>query len=200
MENQQYPDISLQDDIRNYLAVLRRWFWLWAAIGLVMGSAVFCISLLQPRVYKATAILTLWSAEANLSLEPKYQTTVQNPRYVINESTLSSIESTATNGTILASILSQISSSLEADQRTIAGLRSQLDVGTNNNSVFLVVADESSERAALIANARAEILAQKINETYSEQPVSLQTIKSQATDAKYIYDQAEADYIGGVQK
>ena len=150
-------DIDLKKIIR---ALLQRWKWI-GAIAFLAGVLGFVFSYLQPRVYEASAVITLTRPSEMANFDPRYQTV--NPLTINNK-----IAMDIAMGDEVVKILYDAWKSPEKDKVAIDTFKNYLEAkgGSDPNIVILAVRLKDAQEAARLAKLWATELVKRMNLTF----------------------------------
>lgn len=174
-------DGEIEIDLRRLFMVLFagwRWIILFALVPTIICFGYFY--LLQPRLYQASAIVSLVQPRYQLNFDPQYQTLEKAnlTNKVINDIALSS------------DIVSQLFEAWSEPRKSpdqFDGFLSHIEVKTGNDTSVakLIVRLDSAEEAARLANLWAQLVVDKINTVFADLDQGrLTLLESQLSDAK----------------
>lgn len=180
-------------DLREYVAVLIR-YWKWiAGLALVAAVTAFVVSTLLPPTYQASAVVIITQPRYQMQFDPRFKTVDQwTPAY-------KAFPTLATSDEVLQSVLHAHAPSPEANiQAWNLGALSGMVESTSEGDPSLVVLRvrcRSPEDAAAIANLWADVLTQRGNQIYSEREDDVAFFEEQVAQAEQALDQADAALI-----
>ena len=129
-------DIDDEIDLRQYILVLSRRWWLILILGAVAGMAALALAISQPRKYEAIATILLTRKRPTLSLAEQFPT-VNEP--IDTVSRMNAVLSLAQNDALAADTLKAIQDKLPEDARTIETIKDMVEV-TNSGDAILIKA------------------------------------------------------------
>lgn len=182
-------------DLGRYLSVVRRWYRLILALGLLAGAAGLMVSSTLPRVYTAEADVATVRGGAAVNFGTQIQTISDLQTAVDQTARRTSLTTIAKSPEIAAAVIAKIGARLDAQQRTPANLVNSI-TAVNSGDLYKITAKSTTpEGAALLANTWAQEYTNRVNSIYAGNPLSPTEIQSQANAAKSDYDQKEATLI-----
>ncbi|MEJ2207685.1 MAG: Wzz/FepE/Etk N-terminal domain-containing protein [Anaerolineae bacterium] len=180
-------------DLRIYIEpLLRRWYWI-VGLALVAAVAGLLISLALPATYKASAVVLVTEPRYQMQFDPRFGTEQIQPAY-------KAFPTLATSDSILQAVIEAVppSSSASGEQEwSLKALRGMVEATSAGDPslVVLTVTASSAERAAVIANAWADVLVQQGNEIYGGSEQDVVFFETQQQQAAEALDQAEAALV-----
>lgn len=185
-------------DLRLYIEILlRHWKWI---VGLTVLAAIagLVISLLQPTIYEATAVVLATQPRYQMQFDPRFEATGQwTPAY-------KAFPTLATSDGILQAVVDSHVPSPEAsiDNWRLRGLAGMVRAssGGDPSLVLLKVRSRSPTDAAAIANIWADVLTRAGNELYGGNEREVAFFEERVADAAQELEAAEAamiEYQGG---
>jgi succinoglycan biosynthesis transport protein ExoP len=179
-------------DLRGYVEILLRgWKWIVGA-GVVAGLAALVVSFLMPPTYEATSLVII--------TEPRYQMQLDE-RFETAEGLLAEYEvfpTLATSDDVLLEVLERHNpSDIEAEEWTLHALSQLVEAKSRGDPSLMVLTVRcgSAEDAAALANAWAEVLAERANDIYGEGEDQVQFFSAQVADAEGALDEADVALI-----
>ena len=154
-------DDEIEIDLKKIIrALLQRWKWI-GAIAFLAGVLGFVFSYLQPRVYEASAVITLTRPSEMANFDPRYQTV--NPLTINNK-----IAMDIAMGDEVVKILYDAWKSPEKDKVAIDTFKNYLEAkgGSDPNIVILAVRLKDAQEAARLAKLWATELVKRMNLTF----------------------------------
>jgi len=188
------PAYALEDeiDLRQYVAVLLKYWRVIAGMAVVGAALAFVISSLLPRQYEATALVVVTSPRYILSFEPKIETASGAEAQRVNPKAYLGL---ATSDDLLNRLLADpATASWKPEQRTLEAMRGgplEAKAGADPTLLQLQVTDADPARAAAVANAWAALFVRYVNEIYSRGESTQAFFDAQVTTAKADYDAAQ---------
>lgn len=156
-------DDVIEIDLRKIIKdLLVNWKWI-VGFTLLAGAAAFAFSLLQPRMYSATALIAITRPRYLPNFDEQYQTINNNPP------TSNAIIDLANSDEIFRALYQEWQSPRKANTTPRAFLEGYLNAsaGKDPTTVVLKVTADTSEEAASLANAWAKSTAQRANQLFS---------------------------------
>jgi succinoglycan biosynthesis transport protein ExoP len=151
-------------DLRHYLRVLLRWWWLIVGCALLAAVSAFAVSHLISPTYEATAVVIITQPRYELTFDPRFETVENAPAY-------NAFPKLATSDDVLQETVDAYTPSDEAQiehwtAHTLAKIVKASSEG-DPSLVFLTVSSRSPEDAAGIANAWAQVFAERGDAIYN---------------------------------
>jgi capsular polysaccharide biosynthesis protein len=172
--------------------LLVRYWWLIAAFTLLFGLAGFLYSYLQPRVYKAQAVIAISYPRYLPNFDPRYQTI--NPSILGSRAILDISRSDQIQVQVFEEWQSP-SKSLD-DRRSFRNNALKASEGSDPTIIFLTVALDSAQEAARLANYWAELVVERANQLYSGQDQSqILFFEAQIESAGLLLEAAEGKLV-----
>ena len=202
-------------DLRIYIDILLRWWWLIALGTILTGLVAFGVTSMMTPMYEATAGVVSLKSRVDISLGSNFDSIteddlalnaqIQGSNAVLDRTTrrLNTLTGMVTNGTIaqqVAEELNDILSEEEADPTQLVGrVRGELlslEGGGDSDTIQIIVNYDDPVKAATIANAWAHAFEIHVNNVYGEVAYSpFSDIQQQVIDAKIAYDVAQAALV-----
>lgn len=201
-------------DLRIYLDILLKWWWLIALGALVVGASAFVFSLLQSPVYEATAGVVTLKSRAEVSLGSGFETITDDTAGYGNmvgstaivertQQRLNTLAGMVRNGAIAQQVAKELSDSLDEEEHDptvllsyVTGQILQLEDGGGSDTIQIVVSHEDPVKAALIANTWAKAYEVHVNGIYGEAQFSpFADIATQVQEARAEYDVAQEAFL-----
>jgi len=160
------PVMMLEDeiDLREYIAVLIK-YWKWiVGISLLAAIAAFIISTFLPPTYQAAADVIILQSKTEISFEPKFQT-------VVGESPQKSFQDTlvdlASSSEVAAAVLNKAGDLLNPEQRNVLNLLRKVQTDNTGNVISIQITDGDPNVAAQLANLWAAEYTSYVNRLFS---------------------------------
>ena len=204
-------------DLRIYIDILLKWWWLIIGFALLCGIAAFIFSSLIPPTYEATAGVVAVKSQAEISLgsafravTDEYQGQIQGSTALIDQTTrrLNTLAGMVQDGSIAIEVSNQLSNTLTEEERDPAVLLSQVqgivmtpDTKSNSGSggsdtIQIIVDHNDPQKAALIANTWAKIYEQRVNAIYGDvKALPFGDIHDQVVQAQADYNQKQEELL-----
>ena len=201
-------------DLRIYIDILLKWWWLIALAAIVVGACAFAFTTLQPRVYEATAGVVSLRSRVEISLgsgfesvsEDDFSLGPQGSSVVLdrNERRLNTLIGMVRSGSIAQQVADELQNVLDEEDADparlieyVEGRLLSLNGNGDSDTIQIVVTHPDPVIAAEIANAWARAFEVHVNAIYGEASYSpFADIDEQVVTAKSEYDQAQATWVG----
>ncbi len=198
-------------DLRVYIDVLLRWWWLIALSIVVVAGIAYAVSASMTPLYEAAAGVVTLKSRAEVSLgsgfesvsEDDLTTTASNVVLDRNKRRLNTMTGMVRNGAVAEQVISELGDVLteeEANPAYLVGrVRGELmnveDAG-ESDTIQIIVTHPDPKKAAAIANAWAKAFEMHVNGIYGEASYSpFSDIHQQVADAKVAYDLAQTAWL-----
>jgi uncharacterized protein involved in exopolysaccharide biosynthesis len=171
-------------NVRQYwLALLRNWMLI-AALTVVAAAAAAVMSLLQPNIYRASALVSVAPPRNGLRLEDVNQSTVLPVR---------AYPDLAVTNDLMGELYAKVAPLLpkEIDTPVELGRHVSALAAPDPTLLSLRVTDTDPERAAEIANAWAQVFAASSARLYAQDQANLLLYQQQLDDARGQLKQAD---------
>jgi len=200
-------------DLRQYIDVLLRWWWLVALGALLAGGSAYLVSIIMPPTYEATAGVVMLKSRAELSLGSEFQSVSEtdwlaasangNAIIDLNNQRLQSLTGMVTNGAIAQQVADELSDVLTEEEREPSALMEYVrgEVLEESDSIQIIVSHRDPDKAAAIANAWAQAFEAHANAIYGEAAFAPFTdIHEQVQEALSAYEQAQDALVAFLAK
>ena len=183
-------------DLRVYINVLIRYWWLIAGLTVVAGVVAFVVSLLQPAVYQATAVVVVTRPLYQFQLAPGIQNLPEGAAGTQILSGKAALD-LAVSDALLQDLLDQVGSDLPSNERSLVPMRAMLKAtqGGDATIIRLTVTNRDPQRVSKIANAWASLYVRQVNDLYGQSAEQLKFFESQLAQAKSDLDTADQALI-----
>lgn len=164
-------------DLRPYVNVLVRHWWIVITSGIIFGILALVVSLSRPSAFQATALVAFLEPTQAIQFDPRIETL--NNRATL----LKSLPDLSKSDQMLSDLLAQADF---PEIETISDLESRLDAdsGSDLNLLYLRAKDKDPEVAARLVNLWADLFINVANEIYTDRGSSqLDFFNGQLTDA-----------------
>jgi uncharacterized protein involved in exopolysaccharide biosynthesis len=191
-------------DLRQYIDVLLRWWWLIALGALLAGAGAFLVSTLMSPTYEAKAGVVMLKSRAELSLGSEIQSVSDESLLAanaggsgivdLNRRRLQSLTGMVTNGAIAQQVADELSDVLDTEERNPSALIGDVrgEVLENSDTIQIIVSHSDPIKAAAIANAWAQAFEIHANAIYGEAALApFADIHEQVETARAEYEQAQ---------
>ncbi len=196
-------------DLRVYIDILLKWWWLIALGAFVVGVSAFGFTALQPRVYEATAGVVSLRSRVEISLGSGFESVSENdfslPAQAANvvldrnQRRLNTLTGMVRSGAIAQQVATELQEILAEEDTDPARLMEYVEgklMGGNSDTIQIVVTHKDPVIAAEIANAWARAFEAHVNAIYGEASYSpFADIGAQVVTAKAEYDEAQAAWV-----
>lgn len=196
-------------DLRVYIDILLKWWWLIALAAIVVGAGAFGFTALQPRVYEATAGVVSLRSRVEISLgsgfesvsENDFSLTGQAANVVLdrNQRRLNTLVGMIRSGAIAQQVVDELQEVLDEEDADPARLMEYVTgklMGGDSDTIQIVVTHKDPVIAAKIANAWARAFEVHVNVIYGEASYSpFADVSAQVVTAKAEYDQAQTAWV-----
>ncbi len=155
-------DDELEIDLRKILrSLLRRWMWI-LGVAVLAGLAAFGFTFLQPRTYKATAVIALTRPLNQPNFDPRYETVTP---LVLNNKIVSDV---AMGDEIVQMLFDQWNDP-DKEPDDLPAFRNRLIVETGSDATvaLLSIRLKDAAEAARLTRLWAEKVVERINLTYA---------------------------------
>jgi uncharacterized protein involved in exopolysaccharide biosynthesis len=181
-------------DLRHYLCVVLRWWWLIAGCTLLAAGSALVVSLFKPPTYEATAVVIITKPRYEIAFDPRFETVETVPAY-------KTFPRLATSDEVLQETVNAYTPSEDAEiKRWTAHTLSGMVKATwedHPSMVLLTARSRSAEDAAGIVNTWALVFAKHGHAIYNttEEEVAFFTDQvAQAKDALAATERALIDF------
>ena len=197
-------------DLRVYLDILLRWWWLPVLLAAVAGFAAFVVTSVPPALYEATAGVVSMRSRAEISLGSGFDTTTEDDLIQVggqiiatsaiwekNYLRINTLVGLVHNGAVAQTVSVELEGVLPDDEREPSVLIDRISAqvleleGSNESSdtIQITAIHENPEIAAAIANTWARVYADYVNMVYGETTYApFVDIVQQVADARAEYD------------
>jgi len=191
-------------ELRQYLAVVRRWLWLIVLGTFLAGATALVVSFLTPPIYQAEAGVLIVRSGSEIVLEPRYRTlTEEDLAPIINmQERRKALTALVSNTTIASQVMEELGSILEPEEREAGMLVEMVKAELDGDLIRILVEADSPEKATAIANAWAPAYEGYVNSFYVGTTQSSADLQIQADEALGDYQKAEAaltEFLGNNQ-
>ncbi len=190
-----FPD---ELNLTRYFELVRRQWRLILACGVLGAVATFGWATFAPKVYSARADVAIVRTGTIVSFDSRIRTvsdTDPNALALDQVTRRRSLQAIGTSQALSADVIQVLGAKLPEALRDPVLLAEGVSL-TNDGDLFTVqVIAETPELAALIANAWATEYEARVNELFSEKPISLELARVQAAEAKKDFDIQQAALV-----
>lgn len=200
-------------DLRIYIDILLKWWWLIALGAMVVGGCALLVSFVLPPMYEATAGVVSIKSRVDISLGSGFQSTSEDDLALSpqassvlldrTERRLNTLTGMVYNGSIAQQVADELRDILDEEDADPARLMEYVegrilsaDGNGNSDTIQIVVTHKDPVIAAEIANAWARAFEVHVNAIYGEASYSpFADISGQVVTAKSEYDQAQTAWV-----
>ncbi|MBN1977161.1 MAG: polysaccharide biosynthesis tyrosine autokinase [Anaerolineae bacterium] len=181
-----------QLDIRRYLTMIGRWWWLIAGCAALAAVSAFVISSIIPPTYEASAVVIITEPQYQMQFDPRFTVEEWAPAY-------KAFPTLAESDGVLGRVVETYTPSPAAriEDWSIEELAEMVESSSEGDPslVVLKVSSRSPEDAAGIASAWAQALVDQGNRIYAVSEDDVAFFEAQAAQAKAALDDADADLV-----
>jgi len=179
-------------DLRVYINILIRYWWLIVGLTVVAGVVAFVASLLMPAQYQATAVVVVTRPLYQFQLAPGIQNLPEGTAGTQVLSGKAALD-LAVSDAMIQDLLDQVGSDLPAEERFLVPMREMLKAaqGGDASIIKLTVTNRNPQRVAKVANAWASLYVRQVNDLYGQSAEQLKFFESQLAQAKSDLDTAD---------
>jgi len=175
-------------DLRPYLLLLLRHWWLILIFSVVLAGAGLAYGLVQPHVYKSTATILVTRSRTTLELADQFPT-VSEP--IDSKSKLQAILAIAQSDAITHATFDALKDSYPAGT-TVEQFKEYVEITSNGDAIEVVATAKDPALAAEIANTWAREATNAINVAYGRGRATVE-IQDQLSVAEENYRKAQAE-------
>jgi uncharacterized protein involved in exopolysaccharide biosynthesis len=188
-------------DIGKYIETPFRQWQLILVTALVCASAAALVTLSQPKVYQARALVASTKVASTVSFNTAIETLSEEQlpttvRMVDPQARLQSYVQLVRNPEIAQTVLDGLGARIPQASRNVSALLKMVsgDIASRSDSIEILANNRDPALAADIANAWAHAYVDHVNVVYSGEGTeeTYQSVHNQTAEAKATYDQAEA--------
>lgn len=198
------PSPTFPDELNltRYFELVRRQWHVILLCGVLGAAAAFGWATLQPKTYTARADVAIVRTGTVVSFDSKIRTvsdTDPNALALDQVTRRRSLQAIGTSQALSADVIQVLGAELPESLRDPTRLAQRVSL-INDGDLFTVQATaDTPELAARIANVWAKEYEARVNEVFSEKPVSVELVRAQAADAKKDYDTQQAALVAFMQ-
>ena len=184
--NSTYAD---EIDLRQVIQILLGgWRWI-AAATLVGGLAALAVSLLLPKQHQASAAIVLTKPDVVFNFDPRITTQYNVPPG-------EGLPELATSDGILADVIGRVEETgVEARGLSRSKLAETSRASISGSMLSLIIRDSEPQRSADLANAWAEIMADRLNQVFAPSSEDKHEYANQAKEALASWQEAQQDLV-----
>jgi len=197
-------------DLRIYIDILLRWWWLPVLLAVVAGFAAFVITSVPPTLYEATAGVVSMRSRAEISLGSGFGATTEDDLIQVggqiiatdaiwekNYLRMNTLVGLVHNGAIAQTVSAELEGVLPDEEREPSALIEHISAQVlelegskeSSDTIQITAIHEKPEIAAAIANTWARAYADYVNMVYGETTYApFVDIEQQVADARAEYD------------
>lgn len=187
------PDDEL--DVSRYLRILLHWWRLIVLCAVLGALAALGASLTMSKSYQAEASLAILRAGTVVNFDSKIRTVSDTDPNAPNFDPLGRRKSLVTLGTnpeLAQTVVNQIGSQLPERLRDPTVLTRIVNVRNDGDLIIVQVTSVDPVQAALIANTWAQSYQDRVNAVYAENPLTVESLRTQTSAAQKDYAAAQA--------
>jgi succinoglycan biosynthesis transport protein ExoP len=179
-------------DLRVYINVLIRYWWLIVGLTVAAGIVAFVVGLLQPAQYQATAVVVVTRPLYQFQLAPGIQNLPEGAAGTQILSGKAALD-LAVSDAMIQDLLDQMGSDLPSNERSLVPMRAMLKAtqGGDATIIRLTVTNRDPQRVSKIANTWASLYVRQVNDLYGQSAEQLKFFESQLAQAKGDLDAAD---------
>lgn len=184
-------------NLSRYVKVLRRYWWLIVAMGIVGAIVGFAYTALQPVSYRSEAALAIIRTGLMLNLDARARTvsdTDPNAQSVDQIARRRSLTTIGESEDLARQVLEAVGASLPPEVDSPGRLASRVNVSLDSDVIQIQATMPTAEQAALLANTYARVYEQRINALLGESVVGSEALAEQTAQARATY-QAKQDAV-----
>jgi len=197
-------------DLRIYIDILLRWWWLPVLLAVVAGFAAFVVTSLPPTLYEATAGVVSMRSRAEISLGSGFGATTEDDLIQVggqiiatdaiwekNYLRMNTLVGLVHNGAVAQTVSAELEGVLPDEEREPSALIEHISAQVlelegskeSSDTIQITAIHEKPEIAAAIANTWARAYADYVNMVYGETTYApFVDIEQQVADARAEYD------------
>lgn len=192
---------TIELDLSKYVRIVRDWLPLLVTGALVAGVLGWGISRLQPTLYEAEANVASVKSFSQISLSPDYKTLseAQLTQGLDVSARQRALIAIARGAEIASAVIAEMGPTLSPAERQVGNLVGMSTISADGDLIKIKVQNRDPQRAATIANTWARIYADRVNQLYTEAPMSPDQLRAQKDQAWAAYQDAEkalSQFIG----
>ena len=189
------PTLVNELNLAHYLELLRRRWFLPVLLGIAFAAAMFWYTAAQPARYAARADIAVVRSGTLVNFDPRLRTvsdTDPNALGLEQVTRRRSLEAIGESFALAAQVFTELGTNLPAEADSAEALAKMVNVDVDGDLIRITTMADSPELAARIANAYANAYVARVNEVFSESPVSPGAFQTQAEQAKQDYQTKQA--------
>jgi succinoglycan biosynthesis transport protein ExoP len=178
-------------DLRAYVDVLvRNWKWI-AGLTLIAAITAGIVSFLLPPIYEARALVVVTEPRYLMRFDPRFETVDS-----VHDAS-KAYPALATGDDLLRELITTLGGSLTERERTLPAFTEMVEAssGGDPSLIELKVRSQDAEKAAMIANAWAELYVEHLNDLYSQSSAEEHFFEEQLQAAEEGLQAAEAALV-----
>ena len=191
---------SFTQDLGKIVEILLRQWQLILSVTLVCAIAAGLMTYLSPKSYQAETLVATNRMASSVSFGSEIETLTEEQLPFIRvdpETRLQSYLLMLKNPLIAQQVLDEVSDQMDKGDQSVTSLLNIVDgeVVGRSDTIRIIVTHQDPEVAAAIANAWGKAYVEQVNTVYSPNvsDESLDTIQIQASEAKKVYEAAQAE-------
>ena len=176
-----------QIDLRKYIDVLLRHWWLIVSITVIAVFLVWLVNFLSPTTYEANSAVLVTKAKSEIIFEPKYRTFLEEDIASQHKALIALVKSS----TVATQVIEQLGDKLEPKEQRVESILGKVQARDQGDFIEISVKSTDPQKAAAIANAWAECYESHVNGLYSGILQSPEELQAQADAAKSEYEEKQ---------
>ena len=179
-------------DLRRYIEVLLKWWWVIALCGLLAAAAAFLVSYLVPPTYEAEADVAAVRIRTDVKFEPRIDT-LSGEELGGGSDRRQALIALVSSSDVARLVLDEIGAQLKPEERDVHGLMGRVEASNEGDLITIKASHPVSGTAASIAGVWAREYVRYINRLYDVTTESEETVASQVEEAKETYEAAQKE-------
>ncbi len=184
------PTLVNELNLAHYLELLRRRWLLPVVLALLGAAAMFLYSGTLPVRYSARADVAVVRTGTLVNFDPKLRTISDTDPNALALDQVTRRRSLVVIGQSLAlaqQVVTALGASLPEELDTAQNLRNAINVDSDGDLIRIQMFSDSPDLAARVVNTYADAYVARVNQVFSESPVSPVAFQVQADQAKQTY-------------
>ncbi|MBI4790787.1 MAG: polysaccharide biosynthesis tyrosine autokinase [Chloroflexi bacterium] len=184
-------------DLTRYLVILRRWYRLILLCAVLGALAAFAVSSFLAKTFEAETNLAIVRGGMILAFDPKIRTVSDtDPSQSVDQAARRKALTTIAQSNDLAqAVRAKLGSQLDPAPRTEADLLGAIAVSSDGELIRIKAKAATAEQAALLANTWAQEYEARVNQIYSESPLTPDDVRAQADAAGIDYQARQQELV-----
>lgn len=183
-------------ELKQYIAVLLKWYPLIILSTLLTGVVALAVSFIMPPTYEAEATVAILKSNVQVSFDTKIKTVSELDLIATDQAARrKALTTMAKDLDIARAVINQIGDRLSESERVPAELLAAMVIVNDGDVIKIKAKANDAQKAALVANTWAQEYERRINLIYGENPLTPDEVKIQLESAKRDYDAKEAALV-----